>query len=426
MSKAEPNDWETRALKNILAADFPGAWGGDPASGIANACVLRSTNIDDDGHLDYSTGAKRVLASRDLVDKKLSGRDILLEASGGGPGKPVGRVALFTPPDNRAYVCSNFFRTLRPLSTVDSGFLAWYLQRMYQQPSIWQFQQQTTGIINLKYRDYLRQPVRFPEFREQRRIAEILDTADEVIRSTKRLVEKLEQEKRGLLHDLLNCGVNEFGRLRDPHGEAQAFVGDNLEHIPTTWRRRSFGELAKYVNGNAFDVEGWAKTGYPIIRIQNLNGSASFNFYDGPVDPNWLVQAGDLLFAWSGTRGSSFGPTIWPGPQGVLNQHIFKVYENNSFVTRGFLYLLLEHNLGRIAASAHGFKDSFVHVKRGELTSVEVNVPPIEEQRGILQVANSADDLIEAESRKLKRLRLLRTGLMDDLLTGRVRVGALA
>jgi type I restriction enzyme, S subunit len=266
--------------------------------------------------------------------------------------------------------------------------------------------------------------VPIPPLAEQQRIAEILQAVGRVVQATERLIAKLTQIKQGLLHDLLTRGIDKSGRLRNPNKGVLDFVPDDSGFKPSIWRQLSFGELATYVNGNSFDVESWTDTGYPIIRIQNLNGSGNFNYYNGPVAPDWLVQPGDLLFAWSGTRESSFGPTIWPGPQGVLNQHIFKVYENKSIVSRRFLYLLLKCNLERIAASAHGFKDSFVHVRRDELTSVQVNVPPMEEQERILQAADSQDHLIEVESRKLRQLRLLRAGLMDDLLSGRVRTGS--
>jgi type I restriction enzyme S subunit len=253
---------------------------------------------------------------------------------------------------------------------------------------------------------------------------DVLEAADEAICSTERLIAKLEQAKQGLIHDLLTRGIDDNGQLRDPDTEPGKFVDTHLGRRPSRWELRDFGDLATYQNGYTFSSEDWAESGYPIIRIQNLNGSTNFNFYDEPIHPNWLVKRGDLLFAWSGTRESSFGPTSWPGPEGVLNQHIFKVSENISAVSRAFLHTLLSHNLERIAASAHGFKDSFVHVKRAELTSVVVAVPPMDEQQRILAVTDSEDQLLSVESLKLERLRLLKAGLMDDLLTGRVRVGA--
>ncbi len=88
-------------------------------------------------------------------------------------------------------------------------------------------------------------------------------------------------------------------------------------------RRVTIGDLCEFFNGNGFRPPDWKSSGLPIIRIQNLNGSQSFNYFDGTPEAKWIIEPGDLLFAWAGVKGVSFGPTIWPGPRGVLNQHIF-------------------------------------------------------------------------------------------------------
>jgi type I restriction enzyme S subunit len=270
--------------------------------------------------------------------------------------------------------------------------------------------------------DVRRLELKLPPRDEQRRIAEVLDSADNEIRLTERVIAKLDLTWRGLLQHLLKYGIAESGRVRDPGKEPLQFVTTSLGPLPSTWRVLSFGELASYVNGFAFKPEDWTDSGLPIIRIQNINGSRDFNYFDGPVEASCVVDDGDLLFAWSGTRESSFGPTIWRGPRGLLNQHIFKVCEKNSIVCRDFLYLLLMHNLERIAASAHGFKDSFVHVKRSDLTSVTIGVPTVNEQRRIVSIAESEFRLVEAETRRLEDLCRVKAALVDDLLTGRVRV----
>ncbi len=66
---------------------------------------------------------------------------------------------------------------------------------------------------------------------EQRRIAEILDAADEAIRQTERVIAKLRQVKAGLLHDLLTRGLNEHGRLRDPQAHPEQFKNSPLGRI---------------------------------------------------------------------------------------------------------------------------------------------------------------------------------------------------
>jgi type I restriction enzyme S subunit len=86
------------------------------------------------------------------------------------------------------------------------------------------------------------------------------------------------------------------------------------------------GDICKLVNGRAFKPEDWSTEGAPIIRIQNLNDNQKpFNYWSGPLDRQILVKPRDLLLAWSGTPGTSFGAHIWSGPPGILNQHIFRV-----------------------------------------------------------------------------------------------------
>lgn len=198
--------WVEATIKEVLEEEFPGEWGIEPV-GAGNAKVLRSTNLDDDGHVNYATGAEREIPEAKLRSKRLQRNDILLEASGGGPGKPVGRVALFDPPDERVYLCSNFFRVLRPSRKVHPKYLLWRLLEVYQDPHIWTFQQQTTGIINLNISEYLGQVLSWPPLSEQRRIAAVLDSADETIKETEAVISKLKRVKTGLMNDLLTGRV---------------------------------------------------------------------------------------------------------------------------------------------------------------------------------------------------------------------------
>src|SRR5690606_35416533 len=92
--------------------------------------------------------------------------------------------------------------------------------------------------------------------------------------------------------------------------------------IPEEWELSSIGELFTLTNGMAFKPDDWVEIGAPIIRIQNLNDpTAAFNYTQRPFPERNKVEPGDLLFAWSGTVGTSFGARIWRGPVGVLNQH---------------------------------------------------------------------------------------------------------
>ena len=78
--------------------------------------------------------------------------------------------------------------------------------------------------------------------------------------------------------------------------------------IPGDWELHTIGDAMRLINGRAFKPEDWKERGLPIIRIQNLNNKAStFNYCSGYVEDRHRIEAGDILFAWSGTTGTSFG-----------------------------------------------------------------------------------------------------------------------
>ncbi|MBL1255942.1 restriction endonuclease subunit S [Methylocystis sp. Sn-Cys] len=165
-------------------------------------------------------------------------------------------------------------------------------------------------------------------------------------------------------------------------------------------------ELCDFVNGNGFKPQQWKSQGLPIIRIQNLNGSTDFNYYDGPVRDRWVVEPGVILFAWAGVKGVSFGPCIWPGPKGVLNQHIFRV-EPREEVDIYWLYGALELVTARIEAKAHGFKASLLHIQRSEITNQIVDVPKLDEQRRIGSILRTWDEAIDKADRLIEAKTVL-------------------
>ncbi|MBI5716614.1 MAG: restriction endonuclease subunit S [Burkholderiales bacterium] len=193
--------------------------------------------------------------------------------------------------------------------------------------------------------------------------------------------------------------------------------------IPAEWGVRSIGQMFRLVNGCPFKPADWKQSGTPIIRIQNLNDPyAPFNFSQAPVPERNRVEPGDLLFAWSGTIGTSFGARVWAGPSGVLNQHIFKVHMDQEQITLPFSLLVFARVEEDIAKQAHGFKASFVHVKKSDLVKVDLPVPPVPEQRAIAAALSDVDALLGALDRLIAKKRDLKQAAMQQLLTGQTRL----
>ncbi len=155
--------------------------------------------------------------------------------------------------------------------------------------------------------------------------------------------------------------------------------------LPAGWEAAKIGDLCELVNGKAFKPSDWGLEGLPIIRIQNLNNpSAKFNYFGGEVPEKFLVKPGELLFAWSGTPGTSFGAHVWQGERGVLNQHIFRVLFDEESTDKEFFRLAINHKLDELIGKAQGGV-GLRHVTKGTFEETEIVYPPLPEQRRIVE-----------------------------------------
>ena len=180
--------------------------------------------------------------------------------------------------------------------------------------------------------------------------------------------------------------------------------------------------LVTLLNGRAFKPTDWGQVGLPIIRIQNLNGEKGFNYFAGKVDEKNLVRPGELLFSWSGSIGSSFGPYEWKGPEAVLNQHIFKVVLREGVeIDKHYLLHALRFVTSAIEAKSHG-SAGLVHVTKGELERHPIPVPGLSVQLQIAQFLNTWDEAIALQTRQLGQLKRRKNAIAQELLLGKKRL----
>ncbi len=198
-----------------------------------------------------------------------------------------------------------------------------------------------------------------------------------------------------------------------------------MTKLPNTWRTATVADICEMRNGHGFGPEDWDTSGLPIIRIQNLNGGQKFDYFSGVPDERWLVEPGQMLFSWAGTKGVSFGPTIWRGARGVLNQHIFKVQPSDG-VHGEWLYWALKHVTNRIEAQSHGFKSTLVHVKKSDIDRQPIMVPRHGEQRRIAHILSTWDQAITTTERILGNSKRCTRDLMASLLSGHRRFPGLS
>lgn len=194
--------------------------------------------------------------------------------------------------------------------------------------------------------------------------------------------------------------------------------------IPAEWTVKPISDCMRLINGRAFKPSEWASSGVPIIRIQNLNNpSAEFNYYPfDDIEDKHRIKPGDLVFAWSGTLGSSFGARSWAGPEGVLNQHIFKVAPDTKVISPEYALIVFKRIEDDIAKKAHGFKTSFVHIKKADLDSTFLPLPCHHEQKAIALALNDIEVLISSLDQLISKKRDIQQATMQQLLTGQRRL----
>ena len=168
-------------------------------------------------------------------------------------------------------------------------------------------------------------------------------------------------------------------------------------------------------NGHGFKASEWASEGLPIIRIQNLNGAEEFNYFAGEPEERWIIRPGDLLYSWAGVKGKSFGPRIWSGQVGVLNQHIYKLLPKET-VNKTWLFEVLNLVTHRIEKRAHGFKLELVHVRKADITDQLVAVPTINDQERLAAVSGEFHSTLESWRERIDAHRQLKRQLINELL----------
>ena len=279
--------------------------------------------------------------------------------------------------------------------------------------------------------------VQVPPDQDRAALSRIVDTLDTTIRQTQAIIEKLKQVKQGLLHDLLTRGIADNGELRPPQSEApHLYKKSALGWIPMAWRCETVGTVIESPPRN-----GIYKPASDIGAGTLLVGQTAFTS-DGSVDvmlarrarvtngecETFGLQEGDLLvsrvFA---TREGVGQPVIIPrlAEPAVYESNMMRLRVRRELIASRLLFLWLKHRTARAWIMSRAFASNQASINQETLCSVPLPLPSHEEQGAILAALGAQEGRLRNENLTLVKQRALKSGLMDDLLTGRVRVRAL-
>jgi len=269
------------SVYNLISDKISGEWGTDNLNGDG-VFVLRTTNFTNRGEIDYTNVVSRNIDARKVAKKKLLPGDIMIEKSGGSPSQPVGRVVFFDGKMDCTYLCNNFTAILRPLGKVYPRYLFHALFFMHKQKITLKYQNKTTGIINLQLDRYLEENIPLPSLLEQRRIAAILDNADEIRNKRQQVLALCDEFLKSTFLDMFGDPVK------------------NQKQWPIVKFGNVTAEIKYGTNNKSIDIQ--ETNALPVLRIPNvIHDQIDFNVLKYSIisqteKKRLLLKKGDLLF----------------------------------------------------------------------------------------------------------------------------------
>ncbi|EAU53740.1 type I restriction-modification system, S subunit [Mariprofundus ferrooxydans PV-1] len=254
-----------------------------------------------------------------------------------------------------------------------------------------------------------------PPLPEQKKIASILTSVDEVIEKQEAQISKLQDLKKAMMQELLTKGIG--------HTE---FKDSPVGMIPKGWEVVRLGKYVKLQGGYAFKSENFTDKGVPVVRISNISKSGDVDlsnaaFHDEiNISEAFEVSHSDSLIAMSGATTGKVGRYNFR-EKAYLNQRVGK------FVSKGMVEMSYIHHV----VSSSSFTEKLLidaiggaqpNISGGQIEGVEIAFPPLDEQKNISSILDSIDNAVGAKQLKLMHIKSLKKSLMQDLLTGKVRV----
>ena len=270
----------------------------------------------------------------------------------------------------------------------------------------------------------------------QTRIVAILHGCDFAIENTEALIAKYQQIKAGLMHDLFTRGVTVYGKLRTPREQAPKLYHESpIGWIPKEWEVKALPQVAAYQHGRPFPSTDYSDEGALLLRPGNLHVSGIVNFdaaHTTRIPNRWLRECPDLVLKQQDIVMNLTAQSLEDQFLGrvcivretepaLLNQRIARFFPRQ--VEHHFLYWLLKSVQFRkqIDRTSQGTKVQ--HLYNSDLNRVLFAVPSSSQGQGhIAALLLSVTESLLAEELSVKQLHQQKSGLMHDLLTGKVRV----
>ena len=315
-----------------------------------------------------------------------------------GQGRTRGAAAIL----ERDMTCNQSLAAVVPSAKHNNYFMLYFIESQYQNLRNITGDNARNGLNLGLLKSY---EVLLPPLTEQHRIAEILSSVDASIQATQAVIEQAERVKRGLMEELLTGGL---GNEAIERGE-----------VPEGWAASTFGDEIDFKGGNQppkstfvyEPAEGYVR----LLQIRDFENDDKPAYI--PVNATKVrCSEDDILIA---RYGASLG-RICRGKEGAYNVALVKLILSENLTSDYAFYWLNSNHFQNFLARV-GSRSAQAGFNKSDLAPLSLVVPPLEEQKHSSEILASLDGCITKQKTIIEQLARTKRGLMDDLLTGKVR-----
>lgn len=381
------SSWKECTLAEITSILGDGLHGTPNYDKNGEYFFINGNNLSN-GKIIIKSDTKRAdLSEYTKYKKNLNDRTILVSING-----TLGNIALY---NNEKCILGKSACYFNVNDDVDKYFIKYVVTNKDFQEYIRNFATGTT-IPNMSLKTMREYSFLLPPLVEQKAIAEVLSSLDDKIDLLHRQNQTLESLAQTLFR--------------------QWFIEEAKEE----WEEKPLSKIADFLNGLAcqkFPPPNDTDK-LPVLKIKDLKDGISENsdYATSNVKPEYIVNNGDVIFAWS----ASLMVKIWDGEQCVLNQHLFKVTSKD--FPKWFYYQWCKYHLDNFIAISSEHATTMGHIKRGDLDEAICIIPSNEELLKMDIEISPIFEKLGINSKQIKSLEKMRDTLLPKLLSGEVRV----
>lgn len=406
-----PHDWQISKFGRFIINSQNGIYKHSKYYGKGTP-IVRITDFNREGNF-VTKSFKRVIVDKNEINLyKLEPNNILINRV--NSLSHIGKVALIKKLNEPTIFESNMIRIVLNKNELLPEFAFLYLLTDLAKRQFRRKAKRAVAQSSINQKDiksiFINIP---PNLKEQQEIIKIFHNLNKLIKSTQKIIDQLHLLKKGLMQRLFTQGIG--------HTE---FKETKLGIIPENWNLMKIKSLGEVITGKTPSTkvkEYWDETGNPFVTPTNLtenvyiSKTARYITEKGSMNSRIIPRNGVLV-----TCIASIGKSALAGVNCITNQQINSIICKKEINPKFIYYMILykKKYLKRYAGEA-----VVPIIKKSLFEQIKLPIPPnLKEQNQISNILFSIDKQIENEVNCKENLKIIKRGLMQDLLTGKKRV----